>query len=156
MRLGQALVWIIDPASAYMRSQTRGRPPGPVFRGGAFFGPGVEGGARQATDDELDDLRGQHEVNRTEDRRRHSSADLDPADLRGAAQELAAHAETTLRVGATTLTARLITFWHGDAVLEIRLTGASIEGSTLARVRRERRVDDEHLFAGYLRRALDA
>ena len=155
MRLGQALLWIFDPASAYMRSQSPVRPRGPVFRGGAAFGPGVEGGARRATDEELEDLRGRHEVDEAEDQRRDSSGDLDPEALRRAIQELAARAETTLRVGATTLTARLVTFWHGDAILEIRLTGAGIEGSTLARVSRERRVDDEHLFAEYIRRALD-
>jgi hypothetical protein len=155
MRLGQALLWVIDPASAYMRSQGPSRPRGPAFRGGAAFGPGVEGGARQATDEEREDLRGRHEADGAEDQQRHSSGDLDPEDLRDAVQELAARAETTLRVGATTLTARLITFWHGDAILDIRLTGESIEGSTLARVARERSVDDEDRFAGYIRRALD-
>jgi hypothetical protein len=155
MRLGRAFLRIVDPASAYMQSQGPGRPRGPVLRRAALFGPGVEGGARQATAEELEEIRARHEVGKVEDERRHTSGDIDPDALQDAVRELIRHRETTLRRGSTKLSARLVTFWHGDAILDIRVAGPSLGASHLSRVSRQRRAEDEQVFAEYIRRALN-
>jgi hypothetical protein len=154
MRLGQAFLRIVDPASAYMQSQGPGRRRGPVFRGAAVFGPGVEGGARQATPEELEEIRARHELGKAEDERRHTSGDIDPDALHDAVRDLVRHRETTLRRGSTKLTARLVTFWHGDAILDIRVAGPGPGASHLSRVSRQRRAEDEQVFAEYIRHVL--
>jgi hypothetical protein len=48
MQLPRLLVKVIDPAGVYLQDSSP-RLPGSLFRGGAVCGPGVPGGARQAT-----------------------------------------------------------------------------------------------------------
>jgi hypothetical protein len=60
-----------------------------------------------------------------------------------------------LRGGSIMLTARLITFWQGDAVLDIRVTCPGIASSGLSRVTRQRGAEDEEDFAEYIRDALN-
>jgi hypothetical protein len=125
-----------------------------VFRRAAVFGPGVDGGARQAAPEELDEIRACHEVDDPKDERRYSRGDIDPDALRRAAGELIRHGEATLRGDSIMLTARLITFWRGDAVLDIRVTGPGIASSGLSRVTRQRGAEDEEALAEYIRDAL--
>jgi len=56
MQLPRWIVKVIDPVTVYMQDSSP-RLKGPMFRGGAVFGPGVPGGARQATPEELDEMR---------------------------------------------------------------------------------------------------
>ncbi len=156
MRWRQVFLRIVDPASAYMQSQGTGPTRRPLFRGAAVFGPGVEGGARQATPAELAEIRSLHELNKADDALRRTPVDVDPAALRGAVRELVRHRETTLRQDSITLTARLVTFWHGDAVLDIRWTGPDLGGSHLSRVSRRRSPDDDQVLMEHLRRALNS
>jgi len=145
---------IVDPASAYMEAQGPRRRRGPMFRGGAGYGPGVEGGARQATPEELSQMRARHEVDEPQDEPRHASDDIDPDALRRLVRDLIRQQETEWRSGSTMLTARLVTFWRGDAVLDIRVTGPSMVTTGLSRVPRHRSAADEEVFAEYIRNAL--
>lgn len=63
MQLPRLLVKVIDPAGVYMQDRSP-RRPGSIFRGGAVFAPGVPGGARQATCQELVEMRAQAETAR--------------------------------------------------------------------------------------------
>lgn len=47
---------LLDPADAYMGVRSL-RYRDPIYQGGAIFGPGVPGGSRQATQEELDAMR---------------------------------------------------------------------------------------------------
>ena len=83
-----------------------------------------------------------------------SSELIDPDDLHDAVRELVGHGKTTWGRGSTLLSARLVTFWHGDAVLDIRVTSPSQGGSTLCRVSRQRGTYDEQALTSSLRDAL--
>ena len=130
VRLGQAFPRLVDPASTYMQSQSPGRPRQPGFRGAAVFGPGVEGGPRQATLEETEEMRARNGVGAAKGERRQASPEIDPDAVHDAVAELVRHRETTLRWGATELTARLVTFWRGDAILDIRVTGPGLRVAT--------------------------
>lgn len=97
MQLPRPLVKVIDPATAYMQARSP-RPSGPVFRGGAIFGPGVPGGARQATFQELEEMRAHTEAARYEDAM-HERPSVDPAVTSAAARQLIDRGRTTLRSG---------------------------------------------------------
>jgi hypothetical protein len=125
-----------------------------MSRGGAVYGPGVEGGARQATPEELAEIRARHEDDESQGERGYASGDIDPEALRQAVQDLMLGRETKWRGGSDTLTARLVTFWRGDAVLDIRVTGPGIASSDLTRVTRQRCAADDEVFAEFLRHAL--
>jgi len=86
MQLPRPLVKVIDPATAYMQARSP-RPSGPAFRGGAIFGPGVPGGARQATFQELEEMRAHTEAARYEDASRERPS-VDPAVTSAAARQL--------------------------------------------------------------------
>ena len=64
MQLPAALVNVIDPANGYFEKCRPGRRERPIYRGGAIFGPGVPGGSRQATEEEI------HAIRRAADERR--------------------------------------------------------------------------------------
>lgn len=146
---------IVDPASAYMDRQGPGRRRWPVFQGGAVFGPGVEGGARQATAEELEWLSAPQEVETAEDEWRHTSDGIDPDSISDAVRELLRQGETTLQGGSTRLTARLVTFWRGDAVLDIRVTSPGVGRGSQTRVSRLRSAGDEQAFAEFIRDTLN-
>jgi hypothetical protein len=146
VRLPRFLVRLIDPASASFDRQRPRSPGSPVYRGAVVFGPGVPGGSRPATDDELAELRASaaghradHEAAVDDARRRWAP------DLQRAADELLAHGTARLRLGDRTIDARLVRFWHGDDVLHLITEG---RGESIGRLSRKQRSADvlvEHL-----------
>jgi len=108
---------VFDPAGAYMRRSSP-RHRGPVYRGGVVYRPGVPGGARQATEDELRQWRSETPCYDwaaafEEVRGRHG------AELRRAADRVLAGERVTFVWSAGELVPYLIRFWRGDSVLEI-------------------------------------
>ena len=154
VRMDVLFLSIVDPASAYMEAQGPRRRRGRTFRGRAVFGPGVEGGARQAGPEELAEIRARHDADDAQDERRHDPLEVDSDALRQAVRELILHGKTEWRGGSVTLTARLVTFWHGDAVLDVRVTSPGMATTGLARVPRQRSAADDEVFAEYIRNAL--
>lgn len=154
VRLPAPLLRLIDPASGYFDRHVPGTAgDGPVFRGGAVFGPGVPGGSRQATDEERAALAedaarhlSDHEAALAEARRRWAP------QLEGAARELLATGATTILLGARTVEARLVGFWHGDSVLHTWTRGPEEHGETLSRISRDHARGTE-VLVDYLARA---
>jgi hypothetical protein len=146
VRLRRFVVRLIDPASASFDRQRPRSPGSPVYRGAVVFGPGVPGGSRPATDDELAEVRASaaghradHEAAVDDARRRWAP------DLQRAADELLAHGTARLRLGDRTIDARLVRFWHGDDVLHLITEG---RGESIGRLSRKQRSADvlvEHL-----------
>lgn len=125
-----------------------------MFRGGAVFGPGVEGGARQATPAELEQMRIEAEGSRF-DGGTPRPPDLDPAVTATAGDQLIELGRTTLHWEGHDLSAHIVTFWHGDSLLEITVRapdGRSSSSST----RVPRRLARSHLpmITAYLTDAL--
>jgi len=146
------LVKVIDPATVFMqdRSPRRG---GPIFSEGAVFGPGVPGGARQATSQELFEMRAHVETVRRESAG-GSRRPVDPSITSHAAHELIERGTTTMRVDNRELTAHVVTFWHGESVLEITVDGAGVQSSSMARVSRRLTTQHEQILTRYLADAL--
>ncbi|GII25792.1 hypothetical protein [Planosporangium mesophilum] len=162
------LAWLVelyDPAARYLRrhgGRLRSRPrrratdPGAAAFGSAVvFGPGVPGGARPATPEEMSDLSGR--AGRHRDRHR---AAVEAARRRwgdralACARELLEHGSTVLPVDNATVRGRLVRLWRGDSVLELRAsrdsgtTGSSTTTSSLTRL--SRRHQDPQVIAEYL------
>jgi hypothetical protein len=140
MQLPRFLVRLIDPASGYF-DQRHGRPSrAPVHREAVVFGPGVPGGSRPATDDELTALREQAVRHRAD----HETAVADAADrwapqLEQAARELLDRGSTQVQLGNRTIDARIVRFWHGDDVLHVVTTGPGERGESIGRISRKQR-----------------
>src|SRR5664280_827622 len=124
MQLPRFLVKMIDPGTVYMQDRSP-RRPGPIFRGGAVFGPGIPGGARQATYQELVEMRAQAETARREFEG-VSRRPVDPSITSHAAHELIERGTTTMHVGNRELIAHVVRFWRGESVLEITVAGLSL------------------------------
>jgi len=152
MQLPRPLVKVIDPATAYMQAPSP-RPSGPAFRGGAIFGPGVPGGARQATFQELEEMRAHTEAARYEDASRERPS-VDPAVTSAAARQLIDRGRTTLPSGDRELTAHVVTFWHGESVLQIAVDGPGIGSSSMSRVSRKLTAEHQQILTSYLTDAL--
>ena len=152
MQLPRLLVKVIDPAGVYMQGH-RPRRPGSVFRGGAVFGPGVPGGARQATSQELVEMRAQAETARREFEG-VSRRPVDPSITSHAVRELIEGGTTTMHVGDRELTAHVVRFWRGDSVLETRVAGAGAQTSSMSKVSRRLTTEQEPILTGYLTDAL--
>jgi len=110
MQLPRWIVKVIDPVTVYMQDSSP-RLKGPMFRGGAVFGPGVPGGARQATPEELDEMRARACA---VPRRETSHEYLAGPEVTTHAQQLMDQGRTTLRSGERESSASIVTFWHGD------------------------------------------
>lgn len=149
VQLSRWMVKVIDPVTGYMQDRS---PPlrGPMFRGGAIFGPG---GARQATSEELEEMRAESEAvpGHTRDRQRLR---VDPTVSAAAASQLIDQGMTSIRWGGRELSAEIRTFWHGDSVLTISVHGP--ERDSLSEIRIPRRLTEQHLpmLAAYLANAL--
>ncbi len=141
MQLPRWLVKVIDPPTGYLDDRSP-RRSGPTFRGGAVFGPGVEDGARQATPEELERMRTQAEGFRLEAQTRRRPA-IDPAVTAAAATQIVEQGRTTIHWGGRELSAHVVTFWHGDSLLEITVHAPDRGSSSTARV--PRRLSVEHL-----------
>lgn len=154
MQLPRWLVKVIDPPTGYMQDRSP-RPAGPVFRGGAIFGPGVDGGARQATPEELEQMRAEAETRRLE-ARPSRRAEVDPAVVRAAGNELIEQGTTTVRADDLEMTAHIVTFWHGDSLLEIAVHGSGRDRSSTTRIPRKLTPPDLPMLTSYLTDALQA
>jgi hypothetical protein len=154
------LIGLIDPASREFERDRRSHglapPRGRSFRGGAVMGPGIPGGARQATPEELAimSVKGDR-------RRRHEEGVLaqvlaeNGEQLRSTARELLANGRAGVAIAAVTLDAELLTFWRGDRILRIRRsTSETSAGSSLVRLPRRDRPDSEATVALYLASSL--
>lgn len=129
------LVELVDPAARYMRGDRPARVEcGPIFHGVAIMTP--EGG-RQATPDEIAALRAAVDARRTQRR-----ADLDAARARWrepaarAAGQLLGTGTAIVPVPDGELTARLVTFWRGDHVLDVRYHRRRDQGRSITRMSR--------------------
>ncbi len=151
MHLPRWMVKVIDPVTGYMQDRTRRR--GAMFRGGAVFGPGVPGGARQATAEELAEMRAEAEAvrRRTEARQRPQ---VDPAVTATAGQQLIDEGMTSIRWGGRELSAQIRTFWHGDSLLEISVHGPERDSSSSGRIPRHLTGQHLSMLAAYLAHAL--
>lgn len=153
MQLPRLLVKVIDPATVYMQDRSP-RRSGPMFHGGAVFGPGVEGGARQATPAELEHMRIEAEGFHF-DARAHRRPDIDPAVTAAAVNQLIELGRTTIHWGGRDLSALIITFWHGDSLLEITVDASDLSpSSSTARVPRGLSVKHIPMLTEYLISAL--
>jgi hypothetical protein len=153
MKLPWPLLWLIDPAGAYWARHTPERD-GPSYRGGAVFGPGVPGGSRQATDEEIEAVAlwaaprvADHEESVADVERRWAP------ELRQAADRLLAQRAAGVQVGGADVEARIVRFWRGDSLLEVRSRRPDGEGESRTRIPRRPEPD---LLVGYLARAVAA
>src|SRR5687768_9270303 len=118
MKLPWPLLWLIDPAGAYWARHTP-EPDGPAYRGGAVFGPGVPGGSRQATDEELAAMALWAEPGVSDTERSIEEAERRWAsELRPAAERLLSEGTASLRFDDRSVEARIVRFWRGDSLLE--------------------------------------
>ncbi len=155
MQLPRWLVKVIDPPTGYMQDRSPRPAGGPVFRGGAIFGPGVEGGARQATPEELRRMRAEAETSRGAARpSRH--AEVDPDVVRAAGNDIIEQGTTTVRADGREMTARIVTFWHGDSLLVIVVHGPGRDQSSTTRIPRKLTPSDLPMLVAYLTDALQA
>jgi hypothetical protein len=146
MRLPRLLLALIDPASAAMHAPNR-RNRRKVYRGGAIFGPGVPGGSRQATQEELAAFRQRAEQRIREDGNPPGvHPDQHAAEL--AACELISTGAATLHGTKGTLRAEVINFWHGDSILHISAQDRPSESTT--RIPRRLGPEHEELITAYL------
>jgi hypothetical protein len=142
------LIRVIDPATAY--AGERRRHPGPIYRGGAVWGSGVPGGSRQATPEEIDEIRQQ--VSHL--RRGAEPAIARPLDsqalgaLSRAARDLVTAGHATIEMSQRVCYARVVKFWRGDSVLEV----TEESGPVLSRTRIPRTLGAQHenLLSTYL------
>jgi len=161
MDLPRWMIGLLDPASReFERARRRDGLPHPrrgrTFRGGAVMGPGIPGGSRQATAEELATmsaqvgrLRGRYETVLTQLLADHGE------QLRRTAREVLANGRARMPFAAVTLDAELLNFWRGERVLRIeRITPDGARGSSLARFPRRDRPDSEEIIAQYLASSL--
>jgi hypothetical protein len=139
---------LVDPANIYFEDQAP-RRGGPVYRGAAIFGPGVPGGSRQATPEEIEELR-EHAARLRDSREADPVPSVDSEMLARAVDDLIRVGQTTFGQPPHVARARVVTFWRGDSVLEI--TGGA--GRTVSRARIPRNLGREHddLLTTYLAR----
>ena len=145
LRWPRPLMRIVDPANVYFDERSLRRHPGPRYRGGAVFGPGVPGGSRQATDEEIAQWRRQP-------REKTESPLVAAADGRAIAQavrDLIATGAAAITRGPFVLQARVVRFWRGDAVLEVDYAGG---GRSLTRIPRTLGPEHADMLSDYLSR----
>lgn len=146
MELPRWIVKVIDPVTAYMQGTTP-RRTGPMFRGGAVVGPGVPGGARQATPEELDQMRAEATAAGRREPPRETARDV---DLTNAAEQLLDQGRTTIRIVEGELTANIVTFWHGDSILHISVHANDRDYSSNARIPRHLTGRHRSMLVSYL------
>lgn len=141
MQLPRLLVQVIDPATVYLQDRLP-QHSGPMFHGGAVFGPGVEGGARQATPAELERMRVEAEGFRLA-AGTHQRPEVDPAVTAAAAHQLIERGCAAIQWSGLDLRAHIVTFWHGDSLVDITVHGAD-GGSSSSTTRVPRRLSAQH------------
>lgn len=141
MQLPAILVRLIDPANGYFEKQRPRRHDRPVYRGGAIFGPGVPGGSRQATHEEVEAMRSRSRD--WPDRQRPELTAAQQDEVAAAIRSLRMTGHADLGSGADRVEARIIKFWHGDSILAVMRDS----GSSLTRIpRRPGAHDREFMF----------
>jgi hypothetical protein len=144
------LLRLFDPAGAYMERQGPA-VQGPVWRGGAIYGPAPDG-SRPASDAELPDIR--ERASALANDRRERVADIRArygAAIDATAQTLARTGVGVVATPAGGLDARIIRFWHGDSVLVIERHSGTGRLTTRLAGRQEHDID---VLAWYLARSL--
>jgi hypothetical protein len=118
------------------------------------FGPGVPGGSRDATAEELAALAETAARRRTEVA--VAMADVErrwAPQLRRAAQELLDTGAARMVLGDRTVDARVLRFWRGDHLLHTATRGPAGGGESLSRISRDPRRGGADVLVGYLVRA---
>ena len=142
VQLPAVLVRVIDPANGYFEKRRSPRRGGPIYRGGAVFGPGVPGGSRQATDDEIAEM--QRRANAEPKRSRRELPPLERDGLTAAVTSLLDTGSAAIGEGPERCKAKIVRFWHGDSILEV----SHRSGSSLTRIpRRPTSQDRATLFS---------
>ena len=116
VRLPRLFMLALDPAGVYFADHAPARH-GPAYREAAVFGPGVQGGSRQASEAEIRALRDRPE--------RERGPGANP--LEWSASEVVTRAVVDLRKSGSAVLAgpdgevraRVLRFWRGDSILEI-------------------------------------
>lgn len=139
MQLPAVLVRVIDPATGYFEKRRPRRRGQAVYRGGAVFGPGVPGGSRQATDEEIEALRRRTSELQERPRRELTAAQRD--DVAAAVGSLLQTGRAAIGAGPGHCEAKIVRFWHGDSILEVSHTS----GSSGTRI--SRRASSQDLFS---------
>ena len=143
MQLPRFLIRLFDPAQGYFDQQHPRPPRAPVHREAVVFGPGVPGGSRAPTADELADMRRTAAGHRADHEAAVAAArERWAVQLRQAADELLEGGATRLRLGDRTIDARIVSFWRGDDVLHITETGPNEGAESISRISRRQRTAD--------------
>lgn len=148
------LIGLVDPVSREFERESRQfhlrRGRGHRFRvrsraprAAVVHGPGVSGGSRPATPEEVAAGRARHDAHRRErDRVRADVLTRYADELAAGARDLLATGAATLPFPTMTLEARLRRFWRGDRLLSIRavpVEPGGPHGSSLSRYPRHDR-----------------
>jgi hypothetical protein len=149
MRLPRVFVRMIDPFSAELAGRSRRR--GPIFVGGAVFGPDTPRGARQATPEEIADMQSSHSADA--ERMPLQLAADEQAVLRATAEQVVSARVARCIIGPVQLRAELRRFWRGDDALLIEKVCQGRSTRSATRIQR-RESHDPDTLAGYLTRAI--
>ena len=147
MALPRLLLRVIDPAGAYLGDPAR-RRRGPTYRGAAVFGPDVPGGSRQATAEEIDEMRRAAEEH--ERARRRAAGPVDRGNVERAVANLLRTGYAVFGEGRRSVHARIVRFWRGSSVLEMSNQAGTSRRSSRTRIRRNPGPEDERVLADYL------
>ena len=145
MVLPRLLLRVIDPAGAYIGDPAR-RRRGPTYRGAAVFGPDVPGGRRQATAEEIEEMRRAAEEH--ERARGVAAVPVDRGDVERAVADLLRTGDAVFGEGRRRVHARIVKFWRGSSVLEMSNQAGTSRSRT--RIRRSPGPEDERVLADYL------
>lgn len=121
-----------------------------------MFGPGVPGGSRQMTEEELVPLRSRSAERRAARQDAVARVQERFGDvLLVKAAELASLGVVTIATTAGRVEARIVRFWRGDSVLDIKVHGPSSRQRGAARtLLTGGQVTDARVLAGYLTRSI--
>lgn len=138
MHLPRLLLRVVDPAGAYFQAR---RPPrrGPLHRGGAVFGPGVPGGSRQATPEEIEEMR------RRAAAARPPAMPVDHQAVEQAVTDLLATGTAVIGDGPGAVHARIVRFWRGSSILELSHDSGASRSTSRTRIRRHVGREDDVL-----------
>jgi hypothetical protein len=118
------------------------------------MGPGVPGGSRQATPDELSAMRADAHIRQADFETALAQVHAEHDErLRAVARELLSHGRARLVLPAATLEAQLLSFWRGSRILRIdqaAVNGAGSTASSVIRFPRHDRPDSAEVVAEYL------
>jgi len=83
-------------------------------------------------------------------------AEVHPAVVRAAGNDLIEQGTTAVRADEREMTAHIVTFWHGDSLLEIVVHGSGRGLSSTVRIPRKLTPPDLPMLTAYLTDALQA